>query len=193
MFFPTGSPDYPIAGGSRARIHLYEARTEDWAYEHLLQVGLSAAEPLEFEAIAGGTTPGGTLELWAGANRGYLFRKLGLRALGAHRARAAAEVRGLRRDRRDHGADRLSQTPRRARDDPGLSARRSDGVQRRHPGPSRRPVHVGVAVGRWTDYPHRGVADGGARRAHRARHRLDDRRALALDVARSMSPNRRSR
>ncbi|MCK6548093.1 hypothetical protein L6R52_19740 [Myxococcota bacterium] len=78
MFFRTGNSEYPIAAGSRARLHLFEAATGSWVYEHLIQMGISAAEPLEFEAIAAGTTARGAPELWAGANRGYLFRKLGL-------------------------------------------------------------------------------------------------------------------
>src|SRR6185503_1380202 len=73
----TGDEAHPLLVSTKGRLHLLDANTGRWEYESPIQDGLAVAEPYKFEALAAVRTPSGQLELWAGAQRGHLLRRIG--------------------------------------------------------------------------------------------------------------------
>lgn len=74
----TGDLETPILAGTRGRLHLYDRSANRWRYEMLFQDGFASGELLDFLALAVAPrqSEDEPLELWAGAQRGNLFRKV---------------------------------------------------------------------------------------------------------------------
>lgn len=68
-------PNTPLLAATPSNLHLYSAQTAQFSTQTLLAEGVNAFVPLTFTALAQGRSASGELELWAGAQLGYLFRR----------------------------------------------------------------------------------------------------------------------
>lgn len=68
---------YPMIAATQGRVHLYDDVSGRFTYVELYQGGAGALDRLDFNLLRTSHTPDGELEIWAGAERNSLFRKIG--------------------------------------------------------------------------------------------------------------------
>lgn len=73
----TDDDQYLLIASTQARVHVFDSTSMSFDYEELQQAGLASFDDLDFALLAAAHTPNGELEIWAGAERASLYRRIG--------------------------------------------------------------------------------------------------------------------